>query len=85
MVFVYHWEEKDETFALLQKIDYSDFRQNIKYVSDDDYVLMSDDFHFNDDWLAQVTLDKGIMVGGGYNHTCIFSQQNGYWEETITL
>jgi len=33
----------------------------------------------------QLAIDKDVLVVGGENHTHIFSEQNGYWEETITL
>jgi len=30
-----------------------------------------------------LALDEDILVIGGYNHTYVFAEQNGYWEEAI--
>jgi len=85
---VYHREEKNDTFNLLQSIVSPDFREDVKYVGDNDDFLMSDDFYFNKEWLShgdRVALDKDIMVVGGYNYTHIFSYHNDNWEEILTL
>lgn len=89
-VIVYQQEETSGTFSVTQQIDSSDFREDAKYMGDNDDFLMSDDFYFNREWLdhgAHVGIGKGIMVVGGYNHTHIFSldQDTGYWEEIATL
>jgi len=68
-VLIYRREETNQTFTFQQQVNFS-------FDSVDIFGISAP---------YPSALDKDILVVGGINHTHIFSETNGDWEEVITL